>query len=208
MSTKTTRIDELTKLIKDAKNELAFLNDSDIFYPLDLGTGTKSVMVIDFNEVTGNKLVSSDNVRKIATNWYKNYSAYIPQDEQKFYKAFRRLRSIQKLSLIHDYLETSDFHADLTGKNQLASWWTIGINNDGDKTASPQTYYVPVEVPTTVYGTDNKPSTQSSFFYFSSEVNAQNAISYMIDLEKDSLNIYDDLDYLFGNVKSLNSSIN
>jgi len=204
---RTTRIDELNKLIKDSKNELSFLNDSAVFYELDLGTGTKSVMVIDLNEVTGNRLISSDNQRKLSTEWYKNYSAYIPQDEQRFYKDFRRVRSLQKMAMIHRYIETSDFQADLTGKNTLTNWWTIGFNSAGSKVASPQTAYIAVQVPTLQVGLDNRPAVTQAVFYFSSEVNAQNAIASMIDLEKDTPHIYDDLDYLFGSVRVFDSSI-
>lgn len=207
MATRTNRIDEINTMITSLKKELSFLNDSAQFYELDLGTGTKSVLVIDFSELTGNKLISSDNQRKLTTEWYRNYAAYLPQDESKFFKDFRRLKSIQKLTMIHRYLETSDFHADLVGRGQLSSWWTIGIDNAGDKTAEPQTYYIPVEVPTTVFGTENKPTIQSNMFYFSSQANALAAINHMIDEEKEDLYKYDDLDYLFGQIKSVESTL-
>lgn len=208
MSTRATRIDELNKLISDAKNELSFLNDSAVFYDLDLGTGTKSVLVIDFSQLTGNKIISSDNQRKLATEWYQNYAAYLPEHEHRFFKDFRRLRSIQKLTMIHRFLEGTDFPADLTGKDVLQSWWTIGMDNAGDENAEPQTKFIAVEKSVVAVGLTNRPSIQEPCFYFSSQANAEAAINAMIDNEKDGDKKYDDLNYLFGLIKDTDSKLN
>lgn len=55
--TRQEKIDALNAQIESAKTELEFLNDSGTFYEMDLGTGRKNVLILDF--------AASDGIR-----WY------------------------------------------------------------------------------------------------------------------------------------------
>ena len=203
----STEIISITNQIEELKYKLAFLNDSNEFYQLDLGTGTKNVLIIDFDNPAGYKVTSTDNDRKVSTTWFKNFMGYMTTQENQFRLDFRRLRALQKLTLIHRFLETTEFPVDLTGHQTETNWYTIGLDNAGDRNANPQTAYVAVAVPTTDFSGTSKPAIQQGVFYFSSQANAEAAITHMIDTEKDN-NSFNDLDYLFNQTLSTNAELN
>lgn len=154
---------ELSKLEK----RLEFLSDSEVFYPLDLGSEGKTVMFPDFNVDGGFSYIDTNNKDKYKQPWYLNYSGFLTDESIEAKRVMKRLVAYLKLYRIHKYLypmgilTNNDVQYIISYDKSTESFKPMAVEVNGGSPSSPSIGNVYAQ------------------FYFETESDVQNAIDLM-----------------------------
>lgn len=195
MATRAERIAELQSSILSAEEELEFLNDSGTFYDLSLGSGSKTILALDFTASDGIKRLSATDETKISSAWYQNYAGFTSAQEADAIETVARLKAYMNLQRIHQWVYPTGIDRAATGDDIFK--WVISYDPIGDQ-------FVPLNVGANS-GVDAPASYQGDFYFKGTPANAdaesadaQQAIDLMTDAD-DGTDLV--LRELFGMVK-------